>query len=298
MSLNTKLQQGILAAVDGSGASDDAVRWAAAEAVRRGQDLTIVNVITTLSAGWSGPGMFGSPISEEFGLWQQQQADQVIADSVRIARESAPGVELHITTETPVAAVVPTLIDLTKQAGMVVVGSRRMGAVGRALLGSVSTALLHHAHCPVAIVRGTVAAEHANGPVVLGVDGSPASERATALAFDEASWRHAELVAVHAFSDVEWPEIMPLPWSAVEAEAGEILSERLAGWQERYPDVTVHKVIVRDHPVEHLLAQAKKAQLVVLGSHGRGGFAGMLLGSVSSVIAHEIDTPLIVARND
>ncbi|SCX27902.1 universal stress protein [Mycolicibacterium fluoranthenivorans] len=298
MSSATAPHNGILVAVDGSGCSDDAVRWAAAEAVLRRQKLSIVNIVSPLTDGWYGAGMFGSPITAEFGAWQQDEADKIIADAVRIARDSVDGADLDISTEVPSTAVVPTLIDFSKQAAMIVLGSRGMGAVGRLLLGSVSTALVHHAHCPVAIIRGPLSEGQTHGPVVVGIDGSPASERATAVAFEEASLRHAELVALHAFSNTEWPEVMPLPWSAFAAEAGERLAERLAGWQERYPDVVVQRVVVRDQPVQNLLAQAESAQLVIVGSHGRGGFAGMLLGSVSSAVVHQIHSPVIVARHD
>lgn len=291
------LHQGILAAVDGSPCSDDAVRWAAAEAVRCGEKLSIVTVVSPLTGGWSRPGILGSPITEEFGLWQQHQAEKVIVESVRIARATVNGADLDIVTEMSLTTVVPTLVDLSKQARMIVVGRRGLGAVGRIFLGSVSTALIHHARCPVAVIHSAVPAENNSGPVVVGIDGSPSSERATALAFEEASSRRAELVALHAFSEVEWPEVMALPWSDIAEEAGETLSERLAGWQERYPDVAVRKVIVRDQPIQNLLNQSESAQLVVVGSHGRGGFAGMLLGSVSTALAHQIHTPLIVARS-
>jgi nucleotide-binding universal stress UspA family protein len=90
--------------------------------------------------------------------------------------------------------------------------------------------------------------------------------------------------------------IPSLETSVIEAVAEEILAERLAGWQERYPDVTVHRRVVWDYPARHLLDKSESAELVVVGSHGRGGFAGMLLGSVSTAVVHAAHIPVIVAR--
>jgi nucleotide-binding universal stress UspA family protein len=136
----------------------------------------------------------------------------------------------------------------------------------------------------------------AMAPVVVGIDGSPASEAATAFAFEEASRRGVELVAVHAWSDFAALELPGIDWSDVEKQAEEALAERLAGWQERYPDVTIQRVVVADRPAHQLLAWSESAQLTVVGSHGRGGFAGMLLGSVSSAVAESARMPVIVAR--
>ena len=136
----------------------------------------------------------------------------------------------------------------------------------------------------------------AMAPVVVGIDGSPASESATAIAFDEASRRGVELVAVHAWSDYAVSELPGIEWSDLQKQAEETLAERLAGWQERYPDVTVRRVVVLDRPAHQLLEQSESAQLTVVGSHGRGGFAGMLLGSVSSAVAESARMPVIVAR--
>jgi nucleotide-binding universal stress UspA family protein len=293
---NSETVGGIIVGVDGSPYSDSAVQWAVGEALQRNERLTIVNVITPLAGGWSGT--WSAPMPEDFSAWQEEQARHIVDDAVRIARESAEGAALRFSTETPFAPLVPTLVDMTKQAQMIVVGCRGMGALGRAVLGSVSTALIHHAHCPVAVLHDQGPRERAHGSIVLGVDGSPASERATALAFEEASWRKSELVALHAWSDANWPEAVPIPWSDLSADAEEALAERLAGWQEQYPDVVVRRVVVRDRPAQHLLALAESAQLAVIGSHGRGGFAGMLLGSVSSAVVHGIQTPVIVARHD
>jgi nucleotide-binding universal stress UspA family protein len=132
--------------------------------------------------------------------------------------------------------------------------------------------------------------------VVLGVDGSRASELATAIAFDEASWRGVDLVALHVWSDTDMSKVFGIDSSAVQAAAARTLTESLAGWQERYPEVTVHRVVEFERPVRHLLEQAEKAQLIVVGSHGRGGFGGMLLASVSTAVAQEARIPVIVAR--
>jgi nucleotide-binding universal stress UspA family protein len=132
-------------------------------------------------------------------------------------------------------------------------------------------------------------------PVLVGIDGSPVSERATALAFDEASRRGVDLIEMHAWSDVT-TQVPFLDWATVEEEAQRSLGESLAGWGQRYPDVTARRVVVRDRPAKHLIDAVESAQLVVVGSHGRGGLTGMLLGSVSNAVLHSARVPVIVAR--
>ena len=121
-------------------------------------------------------------------------------------------------------------------------------------------------------------------------------EAATALSFDEASRRGVDLLALHASSHVGVFPVLGMDWRDRESEGEEVLAERLAGWQEEYPDVHVWRLLVCDRPSRWLLEQSEHAELVVVGSHGRGGFRGMLLGSVSSAMAHSANIPVIVVR--
>ncbi|MGB3484949.1 MAG: universal stress protein [Mycobacterium sp.] len=282
--------RGILVGVDGSPPSKVAVDWAAREAAMRNVPLTLVHVVAPSLLIWSD-----ASVPAGFLSWQQEQADEIIRQATQVARDAGVTAAATGVLDGPIA---PTMVDLSKDAQLVVVGCRGLGAVGRALLGSVSTALVHHAHCPVAIVRDedAPAPRPATAPVVVGVDGSPASERAVAIAFDEASWRGVNLVAVHAFGDVWMLDYPGSEFTAMRGEAAEVLAERLAGWQERYPDVEVHKVVVADRPAHRLLELAETAQLVVVGNRGRGGVGGMLLGSVSTAVVHSVKVPVIVAR--
>lgn len=285
---------GIAVGVDGSAPSRVAVDWAAREASLRGLPLTLVHVTpSSLTRMWPEV-----PTPPELREWYELKGQEFLRDARQVAEDAMKGrkgieVRRHIVTGNPSAM----LIDLSKEAAMVVVGCRGLGAIGRRLLGSVSSGLVHHAHCPVAVIHDEdpLMPTPAVAPVVVGIDGSPASESATAIAFDEASRRGVELVAVHAWSDFAAAELPGVEWSDLEKQAEEALAERLAGWQERYPDVTVRRVVVLDRPAHQLLEQSESAQLTVVGSHGRGGFAGMLLGSVSTAVAELARMPVIVA---
>jgi nucleotide-binding universal stress UspA family protein len=290
---------GVVVGVDGSAASRMAVRWAVREAIMRNVPLTLVHAVRTGMVGSAAVGWPAASTLAELAQRQKDEGRQVIADAVEIVEDSAhDGEGPEVNSELFDAPPVPTLVDLSKEARMVVVGCRGHGAFGRALLGSVSTGLVHHARCPVAVIHDDARTWRRPNtlPVVVGIDGSPASELATAIAFDEASWRGVDLVAVHAWSDANMLALPSRDWLELESSADETLAERLAGFQERYPEVIVQRLIVWDQPARHLLDQSESAQLVVVGSHGRGGFAGMLLGSVSAAVVHGARTPVIVAR--
>lgn len=283
---------GILVAVDGSPESDAAVSWAAHEAALRHTEVTIMHVIAPMIVTW--------PITTaqlEIAEWQNGASQQILEQAEKtfhasVTESNAPAVR----TESVPSPVISTLIDNSEEAAMMVVGIRGAGKHGLLTIGSVSNALLHHAHCPVVVVHPEDRTDP-TAPVVVGIDGSPASESATGLAFEEASLRGVDLVAMHAWSDTAVFPAIEMDWYLYEEQAHETLAERLAGWQERYPDVNVHRRLPCDRPAHWLAAESQKAQLVVVGSRGRGGFTGMLLGSVSSTVAQQADTPVIVVRD-
>lgn len=288
-----KHDYGILVGVDGSAESDAAVRWAAREAMLRNTDVTLMHVVAPVVVTWPVASLQGS-----YNEWQEDNARHVIDQAQKVFRASLDDAEPPaMRTSVRHGGVATTLVAASTEAQLVVAGSRGMGAVGRALLGSVSSGLVHYAHCPVAVVHGEGSpAPDPTAPVLLGIDGSPASEDATAVAFDEASRRGVDLVALHAWSDVGVSLALGIDWHQYEDEGHEILAERLAGWQEKYPDVQVRRRIVCDRPSRWLIEESQRAQLVVVGNRGRGGFGGMLLGSVSTAVAERAKCPVLVVR--
>jgi nucleotide-binding universal stress UspA family protein len=285
--VSTQTPEPVVVGVDGSAASLAAVQWAARTAAGHGDPLNLVYAVGA-PLGF-GPGL-GVVAFDNQAL--RADGEAVCASAAKIAREIAG--ELEITTIVVDPNPAPTLIERSRAARLVVVGTYGRSAIGRGLLGSVSTSLARHAHCPVAVVPQSYG-EHGDrpgAPVVVGVDGSPRSIDAVDIAFDEASRRGTGLVAVTTWS--EFFRYLSRP--EMQEQARVLQAESLAGHTERYPDVPVTRVVVEDRPARRLLHEAESAQLVVVGSHGGGGFAGMSLGSTSQAVLHGVSVPLIIAR--
>jgi nucleotide-binding universal stress UspA family protein len=291
-SRNTPL--GIVVGIDDSFGARVAVQWAARDAELRNIPLTLVHAVSPEVSTW-----LKTPLPAGVLRWQHDHGRRLVDEALKLVEAgSQRGGPAGVHTEILASEAVPTLIDLSKDAEMVVAGSQGSGRWPGRRLGSVSSRLLSHAHCPVAIIPDeyTSTTGPAQAPVLVGIDGSPASEQATAIAFDEASRRQIGLLALHAWSDLDVSEWPGMDWPATQSMAEEVLAERLAGWQEQYPDVQVSRAVVQAQPARQLVQRSEEVQLVVVGSRGRGGFAGMLVGSVGETVAQMARVPVIVAR--
>lgn len=282
----------VVVGVDGSPSADCALRWAAREAVLRGAPLLVVSALPG-----TGLGELVGALADAASVHRHRTARQLdeAADLARSLGATDVSVELH---PGPAAT---ALLAHGSGALVLVVGSHGLADRSDGLGRSVSTAVATHAECPVVVVHDTAPSE---GAVVVGVDGSPTSDRALELAFTEAELRGAGLVAVHAWTDLDLAAIYALGSDApvlgetlLQAAQTGVLSRALAHPATRHPGVTVREVVVQDRPVRTLLAEADGAQLLVVGSHGRGGFAGMLLGSTSRAVLHAAACPVVVVRD-
>ncbi|WP_067834487.1 universal stress protein [Nocardia lijiangensis] len=277
----------VVVGVDGSEQSLTAVRWAAEYAAHHRSPVQLIHALGVPTD--FGPGMAGPIFDIE--SWRRA-GHNLLTTAIDTARTAAaPIAPIEVFPVLADAAPVPVLRDRAADARLLVVGTHGHGAFGRILIGSVSTALVRHANGPVAVIPETER-DIWQGQVVVGVDGSPCSAQAVAMAFEEASQRGTELIAVHTWS--EFYRYQSRAEMQTEAEA--LLAESLAGYGDKYPDVPITRIVTEDRPARRLLQAADGAQLIVLGSHGRGGFPGMTLGSVPNAVLHRAECPVIVVR--
>lgn len=284
----------VVVGVDGSGSSAMAAAWAADEAARRPAPLRIVHADQWPSVRPPAPPQVQQPM-RRFAMTLLQDA----VDAAH-ARHAELAVDSQLGTGTPIEL----MLAESRTAQLVVLGSRGLGGFAGMLLGSVASAVAAHGSSPVVVVRGPdlESPPPAEGPVVVGLDGTDRDTPALRFAFDFADRVAAPLTAVHTWSDVpldapagEWHRFMD--WEAVQEGEYRLLAERLAGWQQEFPDVKISRVVTRDRPVRSLLEAADSARLLVVGSRGRGGFTGILLGSTSQALLHHAPCPVAVVRD-
>ncbi|MEJ3653283.1 universal stress protein [Actinomycetes bacterium KLBMP 9759] len=289
----------VVVGVDGSEQALRAVRWAAAEAARRRAPLRLVSAF-----GWAEDGPGGGPARGRryrgvlLDRARAHLAEAVTAATARAATAAEGGVEVE--SDLVAAAPIGALADESRRAQLMVLGAQGIGRIAAMISGSVTVAMVAHASCPVVVVRGPEIAGASVRPVVVGVDGSAVSEAALGFAFATAADRGVELVAVHTWFD-PGPDL-GVGVGDYRAEMREwaqaTLAQRLAGWAQKYPEVTVTRVVQCDRPAHQLLTLSESAQLVVVGSRGHGQVMGTVLGSVSNALVHRAGCPVAVVRPD
>ncbi|NKZ07455.1 universal stress protein [Actinomadura latina] len=284
----------IIVGVDGSEPSLLAVDWAAAEAARRDAPLHLVHAVP--------PWLLDVPDDPDAAEMRKRILDggrEIVDTGVARARARVPGLE--VTGEQAGGQPARALIERAAGAVLLVTGSRGKGGLTGLALGSVAMQTASHAPCPAVVVRAN--GRTAYGEIVVGVDGSRANEAAVGFAFEEASLRGARLRALLAWSHPASTgpgDMQPLVYDRdiVEAEEKRVLAESLAGWRAKYPDVEVVPEAVRGRAVRALAEASVHADLLVVGSRGRGGFTGLLLGSVGHAMLHRAHCPVAVIRPD
>ncbi|MEV0291455.1 MULTISPECIES: universal stress protein [unclassified Kribbella] len=282
----------VLVGVDGSVSAQGALAWATAEASYRHCPLHIVHAVT-----WPA---LGDPIditgATTVGDGVVEAARWILDEAENHARHLAPG--LMVKAELFVAGAAPTLLSQAEDAELVVVGSRGLGGFRGLLVGSVSATLAAHAPCPVIVVRpqrdGTAFPAYPTGRIVVGVDGSELSTAALRFAFKEAARRHVGVTAVHVTTPPRRHRSRSTPSLIGEQVEQQRFDESLD--QLRVPGIDLQARIVPGHPAQVLIDESLGAELVVVGSHGGGGFAGMLLGSVSHAVLQHAHSPVAVVH--
>ncbi len=289
----------VVVGVDGSGHADLAVDWAAGMAAQRGRELHIVHALD-LNRLQLGLGSLDSPAAVLPAVARERGAELVERSAQRV-RSVLPG--LRISTAVVDGDPARALVHASASAYAVVLAAHGTNRLAHHF-GATVSAVAAHAIGPVLVVRTDpheVNRVHDEGPVVVGVDGGPVSEAAIGAAFEEAAERGSELVAVHVCRDVYYGQFAEDPhilYSAPEVEVREraVLAERLAGWQEKYPDVPVTRQVALADPGVVLLDSSRSAQLLVVGSRGRGAVLGTLLGSTSHALVQHAWCPVMVVH--
>lgn len=296
----------LVVGVDGSPGSRAALAHALTTAARRGGDVEVVTTYP-LILSWAG----GSPLDVPHLDVIRDETEAVIRDLVAEVRSDAavavvPGVgEVAVTLRVTVGPAAQELVDRSREADLLVVGSRGRGAVRSALLGSVALHCATHAHCPVVVVRPTAVGRPQQSRIVVGLDGSDRSRAALVAAVDEAGRRGADVVAVAAYQPVDpWAGLSDLPIPSTDEVRADVLRGAEAVVREVLgttgrPGVPVPHVrieVMQGAAADLLVQVAEQADLLVVGSRGRGALRGLLLGSVALHCVLSATCPVLVVH--
>lgn len=264
--------------------------WAAGEAQARGARLLVLRAYHLAE----GVRPWTTDIDHMLVEDLRQATEHRLQHTLRYLQQNWP--DLEVVTEAVDGVPSDVLIDRSAEAVLTVLGSRQLGALGAAVLGSVSTLVAAAAHGPVVVVGRPGAAPGTPGEVVVGVDGSEHQDAVLGFAFDYAS-RHARpLHAAYCWrpdllATSQWRAAQPAPERAIRW-----LAELTAGWQEKYPDVALQRGVLREHPVAGLVDASAGQDLLVVGSRSGHARVAALLGSVSQGVLHHASCPVAVVH--
>lgn len=279
--------------VDDSESSTKAVRWAAHAAVVEDADLEVVCAYDASVSNYAPGLVIPQDVIDAISAEARELADS----AATLAAEVAPDIRISTTVVEGDAA--GALLELG-EGSTVVVGTRGLGSIRGLLLGSVGVSVAAHHRGRSVIVEGQSTLNH--GPVVVGVSDDPISDPAVAEAYRQAALRNVNLVAVHTWSQLDADAlhgygIEPDAVARMSDDAVEALAERMAGYTADYPDVVVDRRVLPDDAAKAVVeAAGDEASLIIVGSRGRGGFRGLLLGSTSQKVLHHARCPVMVVR--
>lgn len=286
----------VVAGYDGSPESVAAVRWAAGSARRLGLRLDVVHV-------WGLSGQLDTPPLRATSAYLRAGAQEVADEGATVARTAQPDLDVAaVLLDGPPAR---ALVERAAGARLVVLGRHGSTRLTGVLLGSVALGAVQHAPCPVVVVPRTQHDRAATGIAVVGVDGSPHSRGALDAAGRYASGAGARVRAVAAWhapaagrSLTAWarehPEQSPADLARLRAERA--LDDARARLAQRYPQLEVETLADEGQATHVLARRAEKADLLVVGTRGRGGLAGLVLGSVSQWLVARALCPVLVSR--
>lgn len=287
----------IVVGMDTSPGAATALRWGAREGELRGWEVTAVMAWSYLDQAHKGPG--GRSYSGYSEVAVAAQLDEAVVQAV--GPDSASGIRRQVVIDLPA----PGLLSATEDADLLVVGARGLGGFRSLLLGSVSEQCLHHATCPIAVVRSTALPEPgATSPedddrerIVVGIDGSPHAQHALRWAIAKARARQAMLEAVYAWrlpAVGVSPSICMPASDTIEEESRRILTEAVSAEDPTLLPAPVEQTVLCGPPGRVILEASKGADLIVTGSRGRASFKGLLLGSSSHQVARHAACPVVV----
>lgn len=279
----------VVVGVDGSEQSDRAVRYAVAEARRRGVGVTFVHAVHETAPMAAMLPLYNVEAFAEVG-------HRLVGDAERLARTLDP--DLEIAKSVKGGSRVGVLVEAGEHASAIVLGHRSRSLAGRVLTSSTTTGVAARAHCPVLSVPDSWAAGGERGRVVVGVDESDAAHDALHLAFHEARRRGARLVVLHAwklptaYDDISYSQVAVEDWLA---SAREEMDKTLAPFREVYPEVEVEVDLRHEFAGPALLSATEDADVIVVGRRGHGAPLGIYLGSLARMLIREGKCPVLVA---